>query len=298
MSNRIGDSLTLARIAGKIRQVFTLWGYNELLLPAIEPYNPELRDGARYADATGFYLIKPDITSQVAVNFQGIQDIKRAYYVSEVIRDGVTGSWQAGAELFGLDREQGSLEILSIAISVMEILGIEDFRIDVGSTEAWKRITNDSAIDRELVYEALSRHDMYMLSDLGLDPSKREEILGMMNTRGTITGFEELDRLIENVEDNRVNADLSTVKLRNYYDGFVFEIYSLGSKSILGSGGSYTIGGVTAVGFALDIRSLDSITETRKTPRRVKISGPNQKGAYSKGRELVKMGIPVEVDTI
>ena len=295
MSNRIRDSIAISRIAGRIRQILRLWGYSELLLPAIEPYAEELRDGARYADGRGFYLIKPDITSQIAVNIRDIGETNRLYYVSEVIRGGVTGKWQAGAELFGVDQKQGSLEILSVAISVLEALGIQDFSIDVGSTEAWSRITEGPDVNRKRVFEALSRRDPALLKSLGLNPEKENEILRMMNSRGRRTGIAELDGLVSDIGDSRVTADLGTVKLQKYYDGFIFEIYTPRTMKMLGSGGSYRIGNVTAVGFALDLSAFETIITTLKEPSRVSVSGLEAADAYSKARELVKIGIAVEV---
>lgn len=272
-----------------------LWSYEEVMLHSIEPYNRYLRGGAKYAYSDGFYLINPDITSRLAVNLPDIREKRRLFYVSEVIREGIRGKWQVGAELFGMDRRRGSLEIISVVMSAMECLGVDDFAIDIGSTAAWDEILDDPEIDGEMISKALARRDQDTLQTLIKDGDRRSRILSMMNARGSPTGMKDLDVLVHDIGDKRVISDPGTVKLLPYYDGFIFEIYSPSSLMMLGSGGSYTIGGIEAVGFALDLSSLAAIHENNSARRSLTLNDADAGKAYNRARQMVRRGISVEV---
>lgn len=298
MSNRLKDSLAMAGLSSRIRNIFNLWGYTELLLPAVEPYHQDLRDGAKYADGKDYYLIKPDITCQIAVNLKGTPEIRRVSYVSEVIKKGTTGTWQAGVELIGEDKVKGSVEVLSVAISVIESIGIKDFNIDIGSTDPWMTETSDISSHRETIFNALSRRNFSMIDDLDITSEKRRKLKEMMDFRGKTSGFSKLDQVVSDLSDNRVTIDLGTVKLRSYYDGPVFEMYSPHFERLLGSGGSYSIGDIDAVGFAFDLDALASLYEARRETHRVPVTGGDAKESFRRARELVSMGMAVEVGDI
>lgn len=283
-------------ISDRIRSVFNLWGYTEMLLPAIEPYHPELRDGAKYADGRNYYLIKPDITSQIAVNMKGSSNVNRVSYVSEVIKKGTTGTWQAGVELIGSDRTRGSVEVLNVAISAMESIGISDFNIDIGSTDAWMKETSDISEYRDTIFTALSRRNFSMIDGLLIDSNRKKRLREMMNFRGKKSGFSEVDNVISEMNDERLTVDLGTVKILSYYEGPVFEMYSPHFERLLGNGGSYRIGGLNAVGFAFDLEALASLYRPRRETHRLRVGEKEIGQTYRKARELVSMGMAVEVD--
>ena len=96
MSDLFTRSASLSRVVRRLRNTFELWGYEEVFLPTVETYRSELRDGMKFAYNDEFCIVRPDITSQIAVNLKGRQEKLRLFYVSEVIKKGVAGTWQAG----------------------------------------------------------------------------------------------------------------------------------------------------------------------------------------------------------
>ena len=96
MSDVFTRSASLSKVVRRLRNIFELWGYEEVFLPTVEAFRHELRDGMKFAYNDEFCIVRPDITSQIAVNLKGKPEKLRLFYVSEVIRKGVMGTWQAG----------------------------------------------------------------------------------------------------------------------------------------------------------------------------------------------------------
>ncbi len=300
MSDLFTRSASLSRVVRRLRNTFELWGYEEVFLPTVETYRSELRDGMKFAYNDEFCIVRPDITSQIAVNLKGRQEKLRLFYVSEVIKKGVAGTWQAGTwqagiEFIGGDKKWSNVEILNIAISAMNNLGITDFYIDVGSVEIWKNIAGKVPGYTDVILDAVSRRNFAAIDKLPIEDSMKKRIWEMMNSRGKSSGFSQVDDVVSEVNHERIIVDLGTVELHSYYDSLVFEIYSPRFEYLIGNGGSYRIGDIDAVGFAFNLDSLASLYDARKTPARVPVSGETPSEACSRAQELVKMGIPVEV---
>ncbi|MBS3765818.1 ATP phosphoribosyltransferase regulatory subunit, partial [Candidatus Bipolaricaulota bacterium] len=80
----IDGSEKLSSVASKLRRNFELWNYREVLLPAIERDREGLDRGTKFSDGEEFYLIKPDITSQILTKLQEERRYK-LFYLSEVL---------------------------------------------------------------------------------------------------------------------------------------------------------------------------------------------------------------------
>ena len=297
MSDVFTRSASLSKVVRRLRNIFELWGYEEVFLPTVEAFRHELRDGMKFAYNDEFCIVRPDITSQIAVNLKGRQEKLRLFYVSEVIRKGIMGTWQAGVEFIGGDKKWSTVEILNIAISAMNNLGITDFYIDVGSVGIWKNIAGKVPEYSDVILDAVSRRNFSAIDDLPIENSIKKRIWEMINSRGKKSGFSQIDDVVSEVNHERIIIDLGTVGLHSYYDNLVFEIYSPRFEHLIGNGGSYRIGDIEAVGFAFNLDSLASLYDTRKSSARVPVSGKTPSEAYSRAQELIKMGIPVEVVT-
>ena len=295
MSDLFTRSAALSRVVRRLRNTFELWGYEEIFLPTVETYRNELRDGMKFTYNDEFCIVRPDITSQIAVNLRGRQEKLRLFYVSEVIKKGATGMWQAGLEFIGGDKKWSSVEILHIAISAMNNLGITDFYIDVGSVEVWKNIASEVPEYSDMVLDAVSRRNFAAIDKLPIKDSIKKRIWEMINSRGKNSGYSQIDDVVSEVNHERIIVDLGTVNIHSYYDSLVFEIYSPEFEHLIGTGGSYRIGGIEAVGFAFNIDSLSSLYDAKKSSSRVPVGGKSPSEACSRAQELVKMGIPVEV---
>lgn len=288
------ESKKLAMVSKSLRRVFELWGYEEVFLPAIEPYSEELREGIKFAYNNEFYLIKPDITSQIAVNLRNPKRLK-LFYISEVLKGDLKGNWQAGVEFIGGDGVWSEVEVLKVAITALEYLGIKEFYIDIGSLEVWRKAIEPVREFEDLIWQALRRRNFAMVRRLPISKEKKEELWKLMNFRRKRSGIDKIDKIVDAVSDDRIFVDFGTVRPLPYYDDIIFEIYSPKFKCLLGGGGSYKIGNIRAVGFAFDLGSISELYKGVEYLKRKVVAERTPKEAYSIAEDLVRLGIPVEV---
>jgi len=288
----IEDYLRLAEIGNRLRGVFELWGYREVTFPAIEEYSPEIRKGTKLAYDNRFHLINPDPTSRIMRAFS--DESIRLFYITEVLNGSTRGEWQAGIEMIGFP--EGSLvEPIVVAITALEALGVDEFYIDIGSLEVWRRATEEIKEFRDVVFSALIKRNFEPIDRLPIPEEKKEELWRLFNFRGRKSGFEKLDLLLEIVDDERVFIDLGTVRPLPYYTDIIFEIYSPKVGKPIGGGGEYSVGEKPAAGFYLDMVALSRLY-TGKTRGRTRLSSKDPVSAYREAKRLVKLGIPVEVE--
>ncbi|MFA4641061.1 ATP phosphoribosyltransferase regulatory subunit [Pyrococcus kukulkanii] len=285
----IEEYIRLAEIGNKLRLIFELWGYREVIFPSIEEYSQEIRKGTKFAYDNEFYLINPDVTSRIIKNFDDGK--AKLFYVAEVLNGGVKGEWQAGVEYIGGDPDAMILEVLSVIVTSLESLGIQKFYIDLGSIEVWK---NSSGEHWEKVKEALIRRNFERIESLPIPQDKKDELWRLFNFRGRESGYERLDRLIKALGDERVFIDFATVRPLPYYTDVIFEVYSPSLGKPIGGGGEYEVKGKTGVGFVFYLDRLAKLYRPKERSRQV-ISSKDLRKAYALAREMVKLGIPVEV---
>jgi len=286
------ESERLADITKYLRRNFEFWGYKEIFLPSVEEYKESLREGLKIAYNNQFYLVKPDITSQILANLKVPKRMK-VYYISEVLGD-IRGKWQAGVEFIGGEDISLQVEVLSIAITSLESLGIEEFYIDIGSLAVWRNALNGIEEFKEEIFGALRKRNFGIIESLPISEEKKEELWYLFNFRGKKSGVEKIDKIVEALGDERVFIDFGTIRPLPYYDDIIFEIYSPRLGYPIGAGGEYSVGNLKAFGFAFDLKALSKLYKGRLDKRR-KIVGGGTNKAYKLARELVKLGIPVEV---
>ena len=288
------ESERLADITKYLRRTFELWGYREVFLPSVEEFNEDLRKGTKFAYNNEFYIIKPDLTSQILTNLKVPRKLK-LYYISEVLNGGVKGEWQAGLEFIGGKDTKMQVEVLLAVISSLEALGIEEFYIDVGSLKVWENVLKDIEEFKESVFNALTKRNFEIIERLPINEEKKEELWKLFNFRGRKCTYEKLNRIVEMVDDKRIFIDFGTIRPLPYYSDIIFEVYSPKIGKPLGGGGEYIFKGVSAFGFAFDLNALSKLFDGKIEKSRKKIKG-ELKEAYKLARALVKLGIPVEVE--
>lgn len=288
------ESERLAYVTKYLRRTFELWGYREILLPAIEEFSEQLRKGTKFAYNNGFYIIKPDLTSQILANLKEPRKLK-LYYISEVLNGGIKGKWQAGVEFIGGEDIKMQVEVLLAVITSLEALGIEDFYIDVGSLKVWERAIEGIEEFRTEIFRALTRRNFEIIERLPISGEKKEELWQLFNFRGKSCKYKKLNKIIEAVDDERVFIDFGTIRPLPYYSDIIFEVYSPKIGKPLGGGGEYTFKGVSAFGFAFDLDALSKLFDGKIEKSRKRVGG-ELKEAYRLAKELVRLGIPVEVE--
>ncbi len=288
------ESRRLSEISKKLRDVFELWGYDEVFLPAVEEYSKDLRKGLKVGTGDDFYLIKPDITSQVSVNVKEKPRMK-LYYVSEVLK-GTEGEWQVGIEYIGDDRSKMQVETLSIVMTCLESLDIENYYIDIGDLNIWYDVLEGLEEYQEEIIEAIKKRNFGIIDDLPIEEEKKDEIWELFNYRSKTCDIEELNVITESLEDDRIFIDLGTIRPLPYYEDIIFEVYSPEIGYPIGAGGGYTIDDTYAFGFAFKLDALMELYDKNgKSEQRKKIDD-ELKDSYKIAREMVREGIPVEVE--
>jgi ATP phosphoribosyltransferase regulatory subunit len=225
-------------IEEKISRVFELWGFRQIVPPLLEfqdvmavGLGEELRDKTfRFDDRqTGRLLAIPsDITPQVArivaTRMRGVPLPHRLYYSGRVLRHAEmqTGRsreiFQSGVELIGLDSPEADAEMIAMAIEVMQGLGLENFKIDLGQVEFYRGIMESSGLPQpaqRLLREAISKKDASAVRDIlsreQVTDAVREEITALPRLFGGLEVLEEASRVVRNDRSRRALDNLSQV---------------------------------------------------------------------------------------
>ncbi len=248
------ESARLAKVTKSLRESFEKWNYNEVFLPSVERYDHGLRKGLKMATHDDYYLIKPDVTSQIAVNIKDDRSL-RLFYISEVL-DGLSGEWQAGIEFIGGRRKDMEEEVLRIVMDSLDKLNISDFFVDIGSLKAWKDAVRDIPEREDAVFAALRSRNFGIIEELELDEERTEELWNLFNFRGKECGSPRIDDIVKEVDDDRIFIDFGTVRPLPYYDDMIVEVYSPDLGYPIGAGGDYVVNGLDAFGFAFKLKGL------------------------------------------
>lgn len=303
-------------IEGRIRRVFELWGFRRVITPKLE-YEDVMAIGMgeglkgktyRFDDRqTGRLLaFPPDITPQiariVATRLAGFPLPHRISYSGRVLRqtEMQTGRsreiFQSGVELIGLDSPEADAEMISMAVEVMQGLGFDDFKIDLGQVEFCRGVMAASGLRgrplREL-QEAVARKDSSAVAGIlvqnGIPEASQREIAALPRLFGGCEVLAEAERVVANprsraaLENLRqvlaildihgvtdfLTIDLGETRGLDYHTGITFEGFVTGLGEPVCSGGRYdNLTGrygfeAPATGFTFNVLSLLQALERR-----------------------------------
>ena len=292
----------------KLRQELKANGFKEVETPAFEYFDVFSKGiGAymqekmiKFFDLKGRILsLRPDITVPIA-RMVGTLDMAagaplRLFYIQDAYSAGgytiaQRGEYtQAGAEYIGRAGSGADAEMIAMAIRMMLVSGVRDFKLDIGQVGYFKGIVEDMGLSddnmeaiRSLVDSKNSIELEFTLDNLGISGDTKERIMALPGLFGGAEVIAEAERLVSNETSLKALANLSEVydalckmgyskyitldlgmlhKL-GYYSGVVFR----GLTSELGfpvlSGGRYdTLLGefgepAPAIGFAMGIKRI------------------------------------------
>lgn len=292
----------------KLRQELKANGFKEVETPAFEYFDVFSKGiGAymqekmiKFFDLKGRILsLRPDITVPIA-RMVGTQDMAagaplRLFYIQDAYSAGgytiaQRGEYtQAGAEYIGRAGSGADAEMIAMAIRMMLVSRVRDFKLDIGQVGYFKGIVEDMGLSddnmeaiRSLVDSKNSIELEFTLDNLGISGDTKERIMALPGLFGGAEVIAEAERLVSNETSLKALANLSEVydalckmgyskyitldlgmlhKL-GYYSGVVFR----GLTSELGfpvlSGGRYdTLLGefgepAPAIGFAMGIKRI------------------------------------------
>jgi ATP phosphoribosyltransferase regulatory subunit len=301
-------------IQERIRRVFELWGFRRIITPLLEfedvlalGIGDDLRSRTfRFDDRQSgrMLAIPPDITPQVArivaTRMKGLPFPHRLCYQGRVLRHAELQSGrsreilQAGVELIGLESPEADAETIAMAIEVMQSLGFDDFKLDIGQVEFFRGIMAEAGVDAETAWRiksAIGKKDASAVGEIlnrsKMQDSVKEAIVSLPRLFGDSKVLAEAERVAINDRSKRALAnisqvleilslyglsdyltiDLGEIRGLDYHTGITFEGFVGGVGEAVCSGGRYddlmARYGVTAsaTGFAFNILSLMSALE-------------------------------------
>jgi len=334
-------------------RVFKLWGYTRIILPVYGYYesvatgaSTELRRKMyRFFDRDGQELaLRPDITVPAArVVGTRLYDQPlplRFFYVGSVFRNvepqaGVRREFtQAGIELIGASSIEADAEVVALAASALEALGISRFQINLGQVAFLRGILSDTYLTGDELSEleqAISRKNDAELdrkvSELGIQGSIARAVSALPSLAGgpeildtamrlatndaaqlAIRHLRQVYTLLESqgVADH-VILDLGEVRSMAYYTGITFHAYVEGLGFHVCRGGRYdrlvrNFGkDLPAVGFALGTERIMLATEPHVDLSPDVLIGGEQRNSsamHAFARQCRGLGLVVEMDVM
>ncbi len=345
------DMAKFRRIESAFRDCCLGWGYQEIRTPVLEYLHLFTSAGALSPDMLGRVYsfldwdgwsgervaLRPDGTIPAArlyvENFQNLP-VAKLFYLENMFAFEGTGKesrerWQCGAELIGVSRLEGDVELISIALEAMERLGMKHVQLRLAHAGVLKAFLNKLGLSGEKEAEALEQVFSGNLDVLGALKGKKpgmEKALQMLfgvkgstpgfveNLRGTLAPsipelapcLDELSRIASLLTGLGFSYQIDFTSGRGfeYYTGIIFGFYSGGRR--LGGGGRYDeliplVGGknVSASGFALYIDELMGLVKDAPVRERILVRAKDAEGlkpSLTVARSLREAGYVAEFD--
>ncbi len=281
------------------------YGYELVMPPLLEHLESLLSGTGEALDLQTFKLVdqlsgrmlglRADSTPQVAridAHLLNRQGVARLCYCGPVLHTRPGGPHasreplQFGAEIYGHSGLEADLEILKLAIDVLQKAQVGRITVDLADARILDALLDASGLPQaaqERVHGALAAKDRSALQTItaGCPAPIAKALQGLVDLYG---GLEVLDTaarqlpdvpvirealaqlrwLAGHLQDARVSFDLSDLRGYAYYTGVRFSLYAEGARDALARGGRYDeVGSVfgrkrPAVGFSLDVKELAS----------------------------------------
>jgi ATP phosphoribosyltransferase regulatory subunit len=204
---------------------------------------------------------------------------------------------QIGAELYGHGGVESDLEVQSLMLQALALIGIDRVHLDLGHVAVFrslvKRASIPAALEAEL-FNALQRKDVPALRGLvaGLPQDSQAALLALpqlyggveiiARARSLLPVFPEVTAALNELEQaaahlknlaHDIGIDLAELRGYHYHSGMVFAAYHAGSHDAIALGGRYDdVGRIfgrarPATGFSMDLRQLHGLLAKRAQPQ-------------------------------
>jgi ATP phosphoribosyltransferase regulatory subunit len=274
-------------------------GYEEIIPPTFEYAEVFVRAGGaevadkliRFLDLDGQLLaLRYDFTASAArlaaTKLSDRATPLRVCYTGNVFRQepGREGRrpreiLQAGGELLGDGSVQADVEVVRLALDLIQGAGIKEFQVNLGHVGALApALAALPPTDRAAVRRLIDRKDAAGLAIAATGALRtlpfvigRRDALDRAaqvapEARDAVERLRAIDAALTAEERRHVVYDFGEVRGLDYYTGIQFEVFAAGAGAAVGAGGRYDdlvarFGrALPAVGLALD---LDAITEAK-----------------------------------
>ncbi len=345
-------------IESRLLRVFELWGFRRIITPRLE-YEDVLATGMgdelkgrtyRFDDRQSGRLLAlpPDITPQIAriaaTRMAALPLPHRISYSGRVLRQTEIQAgrsreiFQTGVELIGLNSPEADAEMIVMAIEAMQVLGLDDFTIDLGQVEFCHGVFQASGLSDEplrQLREAVSRKDSSavasLLNEHPVSADSAREISALPRLFGgrdllkttqdfvtnprSLAALENLRQVLEILDIHGVadfvSIDLGETRGLDYHSGITFEGFVTGFGEPVCCGGRYD--NLTArygfdapaTGFTFNLLNLLQTVERRPELQRCATTdfllfntGSDRKNVLQVARKLRSQGFTTARDII
>ncbi|KYG90663.1 ATP phosphoribosyltransferase regulatory subunit [[Bacillus] sp. KCTC 13219] len=302
----------LEAIRAKGRHFLYAHGYDFIKTPSVEYYDTVGKASA-IEDASLFKLVdnqgnmlvlRPDMTTPIAriatAKLLKEKIPQRLAYFASVFRAQQTEGGrpaefeQMGIEFIGDSSVFADVEVIILAIQLLQQLGVESFTVTIGHAHVLQAILQQYTMSgeqanslRQLLVERnyvgfeetvksfdLQRENSEILLQFIEEAANAKSIFNIEKyvvDENTLTYIYELERLLKqaNVMDY-ITFDFTLTSSMNYYTGMLFEVFAVGSGFPLGNGGRYDgllaqFGSeVGATGFGFRVDRLLEVVQTNE----------------------------------
>lgn len=306
---------TARQVSSRAVEAFRRHGYSEVTTPNVEYYDAITAAGhplsqesmLKIVDRTGKILVmRPDNTVAIgrvaATKLQTLPLPLRLYYDQAVFRSDElnTGARsemeQCGVELLGASGIRADLEVIALAIHVMEVCGLKDYHVEIGHAGYFSSLLNKLPLsdeEKETLRDLVEKRDfvaykamlerfaetedgkaLLALPRLFGGPEVLQQARLVCGDPGALEAVEYLDALYQVLLAaglaDKVQFDLGLFQSIEYYTGMIFRGYGQGAGSSVLSGGRYDklIGhfgkDMPATGFSLDVGAVTDCLEKKE----------------------------------
>lgn len=197
----IGTAPTKRIVENKLAQLFSIWGYEEIITGTIE-YEEVISHSLNEEEKGQLYrffgkegealTLRPDMTTPIA-RFVASQLVEtptsplRLFYTANVFRHEKTQAgryrefYQAGIELIGTDNSRADAEVIILASEALQNLGVDGFKIGIGQVQVLDSMLNNSSLPEEMkrsLKKAIAVKDYVTLDSIiqgaGLSPKEQD----------------------------------------------------------------------------------------------------------------------------
>jgi len=210
-------------LENKISQIFSQWGYREIIIPTFEFYEI-LSQGSglimkkemiKFFDREGnIVVLRPEMTKSIARLVSTKMQLEprplRLYYIGNVFRyDNKVGSQkefcQAGVELIGINNNKSDAEIITLAVECLKNSGLNNFFIDINHVNFFNGIMESIKVKEERKQEiknAILNKDFVLLEKIlsfeDIKDREKEFILKIPTLRGGKEILIEAEKMVDN----------------------------------------------------------------------------------------------------
>jgi ATP phosphoribosyltransferase regulatory subunit len=318
-----GDqAITFEQSRRDLLDLYQSWGYEVVVPPMIEFAETLVLNSKSIDEKTFKFLdsisgkmlgVHSDITPQIArIDSKRVKSerVDRYCYINAILQTKADDFYasrspiQAGAELYGFKGIDADIEIITLMIESLVLLGLNGVTLSLGNTSIFNALCDSANLNPK---ESAKLRDIFRrksIPDLNnflknnqiqdgdkfkalisLDGS--EAVLDNANSvfkgiPSALNAIDDLRKLHDFFKDRNINLmfDLGEVKAYEYHDGVVFAAYHDSFSKALAQGGRYS--GLTksfgssrdATGFSFDLKFL--VQQQLKTVKKQKtLVAPN-----------------------